>query len=154
MLFPIVLAGGSGSRLWPLSQQLHPKQFLPLLGKNSMLQATIASLKDLKTAPPTVIFNNKHRFLAAEQLRTAGINDANVLLEPVGRNAAPAITLAALLLVKENTDAVLLVLAADHVIDDEAAFRASVENAIRYAAQGKLVAFGIKPGMPHTVVAQ
>ncbi|MEH6357306.1 MAG: mannose-1-phosphate guanylyltransferase/mannose-6-phosphate isomerase [Marinobacter sp.] len=150
MLFPIVLAGGSGSRLWPLSRQLHPKQFLPLLGKNSMLQATIARLKGLETAPPTIICNNEHRFLAAEQLRAAGINDAKVLLEPVGRNTAPAIALAALALVKEDPNAVLLVLAADHVIDDEAAFRAAVENAARYAAQGKLVTFGIKPDMPHT----
>lgn len=149
MLFPIIMAGGSGSRLWPLSRQLNPKQFLPLADANvSMLQATLQRLDGLGAALPRLICNEQHRFLAAEQLRVLGLEKANILLEPVGRNTAPAIALAALTALEsctETQDPILLVLAADHLIKDVAAFQASIQTALPLAQDGKLVTFGIVP---------
>ncbi|WP_107852228.1 mannose-1-phosphate guanylyltransferase/mannose-6-phosphate isomerase [Oceanimonas marisflavi] len=151
MLFPVIMAGGSGSRLWPLSRQLHPKQFLPLADEQlSMLQATLKRLDGLETAAPSLICNEQHRFLAAEQLRQLGVQQANILLEPVGRNTAPAIALAALQACQQEEDPVLLVLAADHVIQDVAAFHASIAAALPLAQAGKLVTFGIVPTQPET----
>jgi len=151
MLFPVIMAGGSGSRLWPLSRQLNPKQFLPLADAElSMLQATIQRLDGLAVALPRLICNEQHRFLAAEQLRQLGMEQANILLEPVGRNTAPAIALAALQAVEEVDDPILLVLAADHLIQDVAAFHASIRTALPLAADGKLVTFGIVPTHPET----
>lgn len=150
MLSPVIMAGGSGSRLWPLSRQLNPKQFLKLADAQlSMLQATIRRLDGLNVGLPRLICNEQHRFLAAEQLRQLGMEQANILLEPVGRNTAPAIALAALQAVEEG-DPVLLVLAADHLIQDVDAFLASVRTAVPLAAAGRLVTFGIVPTHPET----
>ena len=146
MLFPIIMAGGSGSRLWPLSRQLNPKQFLPLADVDfSMLQATIQRLEGLGAELPRLICNEQHRFLAAEQLRLLGLEKAGILLEPVGRNTAPAIALAALQACSEAQDPILLVLAADHLIKDVGAFQACIQTALPLAQDGKLVTFGIVP---------
>lgn len=150
-IYPVIMAGGSGSRLWPLSRQLNPKQFLPLAdGMQSMLQATIQRLQGLDVALPRLICNEQHRFLAAEQLRQLGMEQVNILLEPVGRNTAPAIALAALQADSEVEDPVLLVLAADHLIQDVPAFHASIQAALPLACAGKLVTFGIVPTHPET----
>ena len=146
MLFPIIMAGGSGSRLWPLSRQLNPKQFLPLADADfSMLQATIQRLDGLGAELPRLICNEQHRFLAAEQLRLLGLEKAGILLEPVGRNTAPAIALAALQACSEAEDPILLVLAADHLIKDVEAFQTCIQTALPLAQDGKLVTFGIVP---------
>lgn len=149
MIYPVIMAGGSGTRLWPLSRALYPKQFLALAGQQTMLQATISRLKGLDVAAPLTICNEDHRFIVAEQLR--GINALGaVVLEPVGRNTAPAIALAAQVAAANGQDPLLLVLAADHVIQDEPAFRAAVAAALPLAEQGKLVTFGIVPTEAHT----
>ena len=146
MLFPIIMAGGSGSRLWPLSRQLNPKQFLPLADADfSMLQATIQRLDGLGAELPRLICNEQHRFLAAEQLRLLGLEKAGILLEPVGRNTAPAIALAALQACSEAEDPILLILAADHLIKDVEAFQTCIQTALPLAQDGKLVTFGIVP---------
>lgn len=151
MFLPVIMAGGSGSRLWPLSRQLKPKQFLPLADAGlSMLQATIKRLEGLDAAVPRLICNEQHRFLAAEQLRLLGMEKANILLEPVGRNTAPAIALAALQACAEADDPLLLVLAADHRIRDVPIFHASIQAAVPLAEDGKLVTFGIVPTHPET----
>ncbi|MDZ7870873.1 MAG: mannose-1-phosphate guanylyltransferase/mannose-6-phosphate isomerase [Rheinheimera sp.] len=150
MFTPVIMAGGSGTRLWPLSRGNYPKQFLALTGDTTMLQQTLLRLKGLAHQSPLLICNEDHRFIAAEQLRQLGVQGASILLEPVGRNTAPAIALAALQAVATTPDAVLLVLAADHVMDDEAAFRAAVQQAEPLAAAGKLVTFGIVPTAPET----
>ena len=153
VLLPVIMAGGSGSRLWPLSRELYPKQFLQLDGEATMLQATVNRLQQLACAAPLVICNEDHRFLVAEQLRHLGKLAHNIILEPAGRNTAPAIALAALTALQtagEGEDPLLLVLAADHVIRDEAAFTASVQAAMPHAAAGKLVTFGIVPTQPET----
>ncbi|WP_417347058.1 mannose-1-phosphate guanylyltransferase/mannose-6-phosphate isomerase [Ferrimonas sp.] len=146
-LLPVVLAGGAGTRLWPLSRTLFPKQFLPLAGEHSMLQETLLRLSDVKVSPPTVICNEDHRFIVAEQLRGIDLL-GRILLEPVGRNTAPALTLAAL--VHQQEDPLLLVLAADHVIKDQDAFTQALEAAIPLAEEGNLVTFGVVPDSPHT----
>ncbi|MCG2635342.1 MAG: mannose-1-phosphate guanylyltransferase/mannose-6-phosphate isomerase [Gammaproteobacteria bacterium] len=151
MLQPVIMAGGSGSRLWPLSRQLNPKQFLALVSPEvTMLQATIQRLQGLDAAAPRLICNEEHRFLAAEQLRQLGMEEADILLESVGRNTAPAIALAALHSIAEGEDPVLLVLAADHLIRDTQAFHTSVRTAMPLARDGKLVTFGIVPTSPET----
>lgn len=147
---PVILAGGSGTRLWPLSREHWPKQFLSLLGPDTMLQQTLRRLDGLDCTPPIVICNEAHRFLAAEQLRQIGVTPAALLLEPVGRNTAPAIALAALHATAGGDDPLLLVLAADHVIRDVAAFHHAVGKACDLGIQGKLVAFGIVPDRPET----
>lgn len=150
-IFPVIMAGGTGSRLWPLSRTLNPKQFLPLAApQQSMLQATITRLSGLDMAEPLLICNEQHRFLAAEQLRQLGLEQANIILEPVGRNTAPAIALAALQLISKGHDPLMLVLAADHLIRDVGAFHTSIEAAIPLAEDGKLVTFGILPTQPET----
>ncbi|MFS7380952.1 mannose-1-phosphate guanylyltransferase/mannose-6-phosphate isomerase [Rahnella inusitata] len=150
MILPVIMAGGTGSRLWPMSRELYPKQFLRLYGEQSMLQETVTRLKGLEASEPLVICNEEHRFLVAEQLRQINQLSNNIILEPVGRNTAPAITLAALSAIDENYDPLLLVLAADHVIEDTDAFHQAVQNAIPFAEQGKLVTFGIVPAGPET----
>ncbi|MCW8194197.1 mannose-1-phosphate guanylyltransferase/mannose-6-phosphate isomerase [Proteobacteria bacterium 005FR1] len=151
MLHPVIMAGGSGSRLWPLSRQLNPKQFLKLTDeKLSMLQSTVMRLKGVETADPLLICNEEHRFLAAEQLRQLGKEKGGIILEPVGRNTAPAIALAALQLAEKNQDALMLILAADHLIEDNKAFHTSIDAAIPLAEAGKLVTFGIVPTHPET----
>lgn len=151
MLLPVIMAGGSGSRLWPLSRQLNPKQFLMLTDAQlSMLQSTIRRLDGLEAGLPLLICNEQHRFLAAEQLRQLGMEQAGILLEPVGRNTAPAIALAALQATQEGDDPILLVLAADHLIRDVDAFHSSIQAAMPFAIGGKLVTFGIVPTNPET----
>jgi mannose-1-phosphate guanylyltransferase len=144
------MAGGSGTRLWPLSRELYPKQFLALSGTESMLQATINRLQGLPVAQPLVICNESHRFLVAEQLRQLGALSHNILLEPAARNTAPAVALAALQATCNGDDPLLLVLAADHVISDSAAFQAAVRAALPLAERGHLVTFGIVPTAPET----
>jgi mannose-1-phosphate guanylyltransferase/mannose-6-phosphate isomerase len=147
MLTPVILSGGSGTRLWPLSRELYPKQLLPLVGEQTMLQETAQRLVGLEAAAPIVVCNDSHRFLVAEQLRLLGVTPQAIILEPVGRNTAPAIALAAL---RARPDALLLVLPADHVIRDVPAFQAAVQAAIPAANAGKLVTFGIVPTGPET----
>ena len=151
-LYPVVMAGGSGSRLWPLSRVLYPKQFLCLKGDLSMLQTTVCRLEGVECESPVVICNEQHRFIVAEQLRELNKLTENIILEPAGRNTAPAIALAAMAVKRHNpqTDPLMLVLAADHVIQDEEAFRSSVRQALPWAEEGKLVTFGIVPDLPET----
>ncbi|WP_414493092.1 mannose-1-phosphate guanylyltransferase/mannose-6-phosphate isomerase [Stenotrophomonas maltophilia] len=147
---PVILSGGSGTRLWPLSREAYPKQFLPLAGELTMLQATWQRVAPLAARGPLVIANEEHRFVAAEQLQQVGAEPAAIILEPVGRNTAPAIAVAALEATRDGADALLLVLPSDHVITDEAAFRSAVQAAASAAEAGKLVTFGIVPTGPET----
>ncbi|WP_018981658.1 mannose-1-phosphate guanylyltransferase/mannose-6-phosphate isomerase [Salinimonas chungwhensis] len=147
---PVILAGGSGSRLWPKSRAALPKQFLALTSEQSMLQETLSRLKGVETHKPIVICNDAHRFLVAEQLRQQNVDHGGILLEPVGRNTAPAIALAALHALQSDPDEVLLVLAADHLIKDTSAFHKAVHNAQNLAESGYLVTFGIVPDCAHT----
>jgi mannose-1-phosphate guanylyltransferase len=148
MIKAVIMAGGSGTRLWPLSRAAHPKQFLALHGDDTMLQATFKRLDGLDIQSSVTICNEEHRFFVAEQLREID-KLGSIILEPVGRNTAPAIALAALSS-QEGEDPLLLVLAADHVIQDEAAFREAVMKATPLAEAGKLVTFGIVPDGPNT----
>lgn len=152
MFTPVILAGGSGSRLWPLSRQAFPKQFLDLgsEAQGSMFQRTLSRLDGLEHAAPLVVSNEQHRFLVAEQLRLAKRQCRRIILEPISRNTAPAIALAALEALHDGGDPLLLVLAADHYIPDTAAFQAAVQAAEHYAASGSLVTFGITPTRPET----
>ncbi|MGI1988477.1 mannose-1-phosphate guanylyltransferase/mannose-6-phosphate isomerase [Shewanella glacialipiscicola] len=143
MILPVIMAGGSGTRLWPLSRGNFPKQFLTLSGKATMLQNTINRLAGIPHEPVMLICNEEHRFIAAEQIRQLGVKHNGIFLEPVGRNTAPAIALAAFKAVESGQDPLLLVLAADHVIEDVSAFQDSVIRAKELALSGKLVTFGI-----------
>ena len=153
MLIPVIMAGGSGTRLWPLSRQLHPKQFLPLVGDQTMLQETCNRLSDIDHQPPLFICGEDHRFTVAEQLRQGGFEFSHIVLEPEGRNTAPAVALAALQVLNDSpqdVEPVLLVLAADHVIKNQQAFEEAVNTALPLAQQGQLVTFGIVPQSPET----
>lgn len=151
MILPVIMAGGSGTRLWPLSRGNYPKQFLALDGSNlTMLQQTISRLDGIEHAPTMLICNEEHRFIAAEQVRQLNVEHSGIFLEPVGRNTAPAIALAALKAIEDGTDPVLLVLAADHVIEHTSEFEKSVNQAAELAKQGKLVTFGIVGDKPET----
>lgn len=150
MLLPVIMAGGTGSRLWPMSRELYPKQFLRLFGQNSMLQETITRLSGLEIHEPMVICNEEHRFLVAEQLRQLNKLSNNIILEPVGRNTAPAIALAALQATRDGDDPLMLVLAADHIINNQSAFHDAIRVAEQYADEGHLVTFGIVPNAPET----
>ena len=154
MIVPVILSGGSGTRLWPLSRSLYPKQLLPLTGDGTMLQETVRRLEGLEDlGAPVVVCNEEHRFLVAEQLRQIETTPTAIVLEPVGRNTAPAAAVAAARILEQGgkgEDPILLVLPADHVIRDAAAFRAAVAQGAAEAAAGKLVTFGILPGEPHT----
>ncbi|KQT34482.1 mannose-1-phosphate guanylyltransferase/mannose-6-phosphate isomerase [Methylophilus sp. Leaf414] len=148
-IVPVILSGGSGTRLWPLSRAVLPKQLLPLVTENTMLQDTLLRLSSwTEIAPPIVVCGNDHRFLVAEQLRLINLSPEAILLEPVARNTAPAIAAAAIAL--QEKDVLMLVLPADHVITDVAAFEAAVKRASLAAEQGKLVTFGIEPTHPET----
>jgi mannose-1-phosphate guanylyltransferase len=149
MITPVIMAGGTGSRLWPLSRKLFPKQFLKVATENTMIQETLLRLSGLDTAQPLTICNEEHRFIVAEQLRE--INElGTIILEPVGRNTAPAIALAALTELNNGNDPVLLVLAADHVIENTDEFQRVVKNSAELAEAGKLVTFGIVPSHAET----
>ncbi|BCT91843.1 xanthan biosynthesis protein XanB [Lysobacter helvus] len=151
MLHPVILSGGSGSRLWPLSRQNQPKQFLSLIGERSLYQETLRRAAALPGAqPPVTVCSEEHRFMVGEQLQGVGLANGGILLEPVARNTAPAIAIAALHLAARDPDAVMVVLPADHLIEDEAAFRAAIVHAIGLAEAGWLVTFGIEPDAPET----
>jgi mannose-1-phosphate guanylyltransferase/mannose-6-phosphate isomerase len=156
MLVPVVLSGGSGTRLWPLSRELYPKQLLPLVGERTMLQETVARVRGLDDlAAPILVCNESHRFMVAEQMQSVGIQPLAIVLEPVGRNTAPAVAVAAMLTLQRaktlnDSDPVLLVLPADHVIDETDAFRAAVRLGLPAAQNGKLVTFGVVPARAET----
>lgn len=145
MITPLIMAGGTGTRLWPLSRQLNPKQFPKIFDDSTLFQQTLSRLEGLELTQPTVVCNEEHRFMVAEQLRQISVHESRILLEPVGRNTAPAAALAALNATREGADPVLLVLAADHFIGDEPFFREAVRAAESLASADKLVAFGIVP---------
>jgi mannose-1-phosphate guanylyltransferase/mannose-6-phosphate isomerase len=149
-ILPVILAGGSGTRLWPLSRELYPKQFLKLTGGLSMLQDTLQRLTGLSAASPYVICNEEHRFIVAEQCRALGLTWGAIILEPAARNTAPAIALAALYAVREGDDPILLVLPADHHIADVTAFRAALVKGAALVTADDLVTFGIVPERPET----
>jgi mannose-1-phosphate guanylyltransferase/mannose-6-phosphate isomerase len=151
MIVPVILSGGSGSRLWPLSRETYPKQFLPLVDQRTMLQNTalrIAGLSEI--GPPLVVCNEDHRFMVAEQLRAVGVHPATVILEPVGRNTAPAVAIAALHAHRDGADPILLILPADHVIADTNGFRNAITQVAPHATAGRLITFGIVPTSPET----
>lgn len=150
-LIPIILSGGSGNRLWPRSREAFPKQLLNLSGDHSLLQNTVLRVADLPNALSSIVVSNaKYRFLVAEQLNQIQQNDTHILLEPVGRNTAPALAIAAMQVVESHGDGVMLALPADHLIEDRAAFHAAVSVAMQHAEQNKLVTFGIAPTKPET----
>lgn len=151
MLVPVILSGGAGTRLWPLSRELYPKQLLPLISSRTMLQETVLRLDGLEVTAPTVVSNEAHRFLVAEQLREIGCTPRAIVLEPWGRNTAPAVALAAhAALAADEADPLLLVLPADHLIRDVPAFHAAVEIAAAAARDGALATFGVVPRSPET----
>ena len=151
MLHPVLLCGGSGTRLWPLSRRALPKQFLALISEQSMLQETLQRLRGLaQLSAPIVVCSNDHRFLVADQLREIGITPASLILEPMARNTAPAVALAAFAALKNDPDARLLVLPSDHIITKVKEFHAAIHAALPLAEQGFLTAFGIVPDRPET----
>ncbi len=151
LVIPVILSGGAGTRLWPLSREMYPKQLLALTGKQTMLQDTAARLGGIAdAAPPIIVCNEAHRFTVAEQIRALGLKASAILLEPVGRNTAPAVALAALKAQSLDPQAILVVAPADHVIRDARAFQAAAGVAVGLAQQGKLVTFGIVAHAPET----
>ncbi|KMQ75507.1 mannose-1-phosphate guanylyltransferase/mannose-6-phosphate isomerase [Marinobacter subterrani] len=149
-MIPVILSGGSGSRLWPLSRQAYPKQFLPLVGEQSMLQQTLSRLPVDDLEAPVVVANDEHRFIVKEQLAAIGREPMSILLEPFGRNTAPAVALAAIEVARKDPKAIMLILPADHAIEDTEAFRAAVVKGEEVARSGGLVLFGITPTRPET----
>lgn len=149
-IVPVLLAGGSGTRLWPLSRKSYPKQFVPLVGDETLFQASARRLSGKGYARPVVLTNADFRFIVTEQLTHAGVDPDAVLIEPEGRNTAPAVLAAALYLSTTNPDAMMLVAPSDHVVPDPAAFRAAVDHGMAAAAEGRLVTFGIRPDRPET----
>ncbi|HKM64649.1 MAG TPA: mannose-1-phosphate guanylyltransferase/mannose-6-phosphate isomerase [Acidisphaera sp.] len=147
-VFPVILSGGSGTRLWPVSRESFPKQLWPLISEHSLLQETVLRARGPGFAPPVIVCNQEHRFLIAEQMRAAGIEGARIVLEPVGRNSAPAITAAALLVAEQDPDAILWMMAADSAISDVATLHTLVERAVAGARAGWIVTFGMKPKTP------
>ena len=150
-VYPVILSGGTGSRLWPLSRALYPKQLLPLHTERSMLQETLARVQDpAHFAPPLLICNDEHRFIVAEQTRAQGIAPTAIVLEPLGRNTAPAAAVAAILLLRHDPNALMLLLPSDHIIADLPGFHESVARAVAPAREGALVTFGMEPTKPET----
>jgi len=150
-IVPVILSGGSGTRLWPLSRKQYPKQYLPLVSDNTMLQETILRLSGLDNlAEPIIICNEEHRFIVAEQCQQINITNSTILLEPIGRNTAPAIAAAAIQAQKISEDSMLLVLSADHVIKDVNEFHKAIDITFKQAQKGKLVTFGIVPTEANT----
>jgi mannose-1-phosphate guanylyltransferase/mannose-6-phosphate isomerase len=149
-IIPVILSGGSGTRLWPVSRESFPKQLWPLLSDRSLLQETVSRGRGPGFAAPVIVCNEEHRFLIAEQLREAGVHDARIMLEPVGRNSAPAIAAAAVLVAEENPDAVLWMMAADASIADTGALLTALQAAAVAARAGKIVTFGMQPTAPET----
>jgi len=150
-MIPVIMSGGSGTRLWPLSRKHKPKQFLALFGENTMFQETLVRLSGLDDLQsPLVVCNNDHRFMVAEQLNDLGVSESTILLEPFGKNTAPALAIAALQAMESGEEPLLLVLAADHVINDTPAFHDAISLAKVEAEKGALVTFGIVPTSPNT----
>jgi mannose-1-phosphate guanylyltransferase/mannose-6-phosphate isomerase len=149
-IIPVILSGGSGTRLWPVSRESFPKQLWPLLSDRSLLQETVSRGRGPGFAAPVIVCNEEHRFLIAEQLREAGVHDARIMLEPVGRNSAPAIAAAAVLVAEDNPDAVLWMMAADASIADTGALLTALQAAAVAARAGKIVTFGMQPTAPET----
>ncbi len=149
-IVPVILSGGSGTRLWPVSRESFPKQYWPLVSARTMLEETARRSAGVAFAPPVVVCNQDHRFLVAEQLRRAGSTGARILLEPVGRNSAPAIAAAAVLVAEEAPESVLWMMPADHAINDSAALDAALQHAIAAARAGFFVTFGMRPTAPET----
>lgn len=148
-IIPVILAGGAGSRLWPVSRMMMPKQLLPMLGEQTMLQDTVYRVSEESTfAAPIIVANEAHRFIVAEQLRAVGVSPRSILLEPEGRNTAPAALLAALLITADDEDALMLLLPSDHEVRDTEAFLDSVRRGVRAAEKDRLVTFGILPKSP------
>jgi len=151
LIHPVVLSGGAGTRLWPLSRELYPKQMHALAGERTLLQQTVLRAADRGLfASPILIANDEHRFVVAEQLRQIGVADAQIVLEPTGRNTGPAAAVAALLVAREDPEALLLLMPSDHVIGDDAAFSRAIAIAAKAAMQGRLMTFGIAPNRPET----
>lgn len=149
-IVPVILSGGTGSRLWPLSRESNPKQFWPLLGARTMVQETAHRASGPGFAPLIAVVGEAHRFLVAEQLRDAGISAPKIVLEPEGRNSAPAIATAAVLVAEENADAVMWIMAADAAINDVPALHTALAKAAAAARTGRIVTFGMRPDQPHT----
>lgn len=151
MIIPVILAGGSGTRLWPLSRQLYPKQLIDIYNEKTMLQNTVLRLDGIESiGSPIIVCNEDHRFMAAQQLKQIHIQSLSIILEPVGRNTAPAIALAALKAMEYEEDPILLVLPADHVIEKKGDFHAAITAALTYAESDNLITFGIIPDSPET----
>ncbi len=150
MIHPFILSGGSGTRLWPLSRQAYPKQFLSLVGELSLMQQTCQRLTAPVFSPPSVLGNNDHRFIIAEQLQEIGITPADIVLEPVGRNTAPAAIIAALMAARDNPDNLILLLPSDHIIEDRDSFATTISHGIEPAKNGQIITFGITPTSPET----
>ncbi len=151
MIIPVILAGGSGTRLWPLSRELYPKQLIDIYNEYTMLQNTVLRLEGLTDLnDPIVVCNEDHRFMTAEQLHRIDVTPAAILLEPVGRNTAPAIALAAVKAMEIHRDPILLVLPADHVIENTQAFHKAIVKGVTLAESGRLITFGIVPNAPLT----
>ncbi|MFD2174857.1 mannose-1-phosphate guanylyltransferase/mannose-6-phosphate isomerase [Rhodobacter lacus] len=150
LIYPTILCGGSGTRLWPLSRKSYPKQFVPLLGEETLFQASAKRLAGAGFAAPVVLTNSDFRFIVTEQLATVGIDPGAILIEPEGRNTAPAVLAAALHLQAKDPQAVLLVAPSDHAIPDAAAFQAAVQRGMAAVAAGQIVTFGITPTRPET----
>ena len=149
--YPVILSGGSGSRLWPMSRVHYPKQLLPLVGAQTMLQETARRVSSGSECQSSlVIANNDHRFIVAEQLQQAGVSPRSIILEPVGRNTAPAAAIAALLLVREDRDAIMALLPSDHVVSNQVGFDNAMYLALKAARDGALVTFGVQPNRPET----
>src|SRR3974390_125768 len=149
-IHPVIMSGGAGSRLWPLSRQFYPKQLLPLAGERTMIQETVRRVDGSPFAAPMIVCNQEHRFLIAEQLRESGVATPTIVLEPAGRNTAPVAAIASLLLAENDPAALILLMPADHVVLDGAAFRNAVQIAVQAAATGAIATFGIKPKSPET----
>ena len=147
---PIILCGGSGSRLWPLSRKSYPKQFVPLVCDRTLFQNSATRLTGKQFKNPVIVTNSDYRFIVTEQLQEIGIDPGAILIEPEGRNTAPAILAAALFEYQINPDAILVVAPSDHVISDVNAFQLAIEEAYKVALDGQLVTFGIKPTHPET----
>ena len=147
-IVPVILSGGSGTRLWPVSRKAYPKQFWPLLSEQTLLQETACRAVGGRFTAPIVVANNDHRFIVAEQLRDAGIAQPRILLEPVGRNSAPAVAVATILAAQENPDSVLWIMAADAAIADTDALATALGTAAAAARAGHIVTFGMQPTAP------
>ena len=147
---PVILSGGSGTRLWPLSRTAYPKQFLDIFGGNSLFQQTCTRVNGPQFAEPSILSNNDHRFIIQEQLQELGMKAGKIVLEPVGRNTAPAALIASLLVAQDDEDALLLLLPSDQIIGDVGEFQNSIAKGVDTALEGNIVTFGVRPQYPHT----